>query len=388
MDFAFTREQEQFRQEVRGFLEQELRQGTFRPREDGFWRGYSREFSRKVGEKGWIGLTWPREYGGQGRGYLDRLVCTEEMLRYGAPMEAHWMVDRQVGPSLVAFGSEQQKREFLPKMLKAEVLFCVGFSEPDSGSDLASVQTRATEDGDDFIINGQKIYIGLAHHADFIWLLARTDPDAPKHRGLSQFMVDLKLPGITVRPLIDMTEDHYINEVFFDNVRVGKDCLVGEKNSAWRQILSQLNHERGDMDRLMANYCLFMDVLDYARSAHRDGQTMDAGLRSRLAELKIEFEVGRTLIYRVAWLLDKGAEPTCEASVAKAYASEFGQRVAVAASQILGLYGQLTSESRLAPLDGRAVFNYLSCRMYTLGGGTSEILRSRIAIRGLGLPGN
>jgi len=240
MDFKFSEEQEKFRQEVRDFLEEELRQGSFEPSCDGWIVGHSPEFTKKVAQKGWIGLIWPKEDGGQGRSYMDKLILTEEMLRYGAPAACHWFADRQIGGSLVAFGSEEQKREWLPKIIQGETYVALGLSEPEAGSDLASLQTRAIEDGDDYVIDGQKVWTSGGSFINCIYLVARTDPEAAKHRGLSEFLFEASLPGITIRPLTDITGEQHFNEVFFDGVRVPKKCLIGEKTGDGTRLLSSL----------------------------------------------------------------------------------------------------------------------------------------------------
>lgn len=388
MDFRFTPEQETFRKEVRTFLESEKKKGVFETRCDAWIMGHDPEFSRKIGAKGWIGITWPKAYGGQGKTYLDRLVLTEELLRYGAPVAAHWFSDRQIGPSIIAFGTEEQKKELLPGIIKGEVYVALGMSEPGAGSDLASLRTRAVEEGDNFVVNGQKVWTSGAHSFNYIYLVVRTDPNVPKHKGLSELLVDLKSPGITVRPLIDMTGGHHFNEIFFDNVKVSRTALMGKKNEGWKQIVAQLDYERSGMERLMANYPLFEKILEYARENKRNGGSLskDPIIRHRLAELTIEFEVGRLLIYRVAWVLSQGRIPNYEASLAKTYCSEFQQRLAAAAMTVLGPFGQLREGSKWAPLGGMAVGSYLIAPGYTLQAGTSEILRNVVAMRGLGLP--
>ncbi|MEW6034571.1 MAG: acyl-CoA dehydrogenase family protein [Chloroflexota bacterium] len=388
MDFRFTREQEEFRNEVRTFLEEELKQGSFQPRCDAWIEGYSPEFSRKLSRRGWIGLTWPREYGGGGKGHIDRLILTEELLRYGAPCAAHWFADRQVGPCLLAYGSEQQKREYLPRIIAAEMFFGLALSEPEAGSDLASLKTSATEKDDCFVLNGQKVWTSGAHHFTHCYVVARTDPQAPKHRGISEFVVDMKLPGITVRPLIDLTGERHFNEVFFDEVRVPRECLIGGKNRGWYQITVQLDYERSGMERVMGNYPL-LDVLLKLVTSEKGGgwdSAPRAVVRHKLAELAVEFEVGRLLVYRVAAMLEGGRVPNYETAMAKLYATEYEQRLAQGAMEILGLYGQLSGGSRWSWWSGKALSTYLFCRGYTLMGGTSEILRNVIAMRGLGLP--
>ena len=388
MEFRFSQEQERFRREVQAFLGEEIRKGTFMPRPDAWIEGHSPEFSRKLAQKGWIGLVFPKEYGGQGRGYLDRLVLTEELLRYGAPAASHWMTDRQIGPCILTYGSEELKQEFLPKIAKAEVFFGLGMSEPEAGSDLASVRTVAREEGDYYILNGQKVWTSGAQYSTHFYIIARTDPQAPKHQGLSEFIVAADLPGVTVRPLIGLTGYRCFNEVFLDEVRVHKKYLLGEKNRGWYQVTPQLDYERSGIERLMSNYPLFDALVKYAKETKRDGKPLsdDPIIRDKLAELKVEFEVGRLLVYRVAWLLDQGKVPNYETAMTKVYCTEFQQRLVNVAMEILGLYGQLMPQSKWTPISGMAVSSYLFAPGYTIQAGTSEILRGIVATRGLGLP--
>ena len=388
MDFRFTEEQEAFRQEVRDFLEKELKQGSFEPSCDAWIQGYSPEFTKKVAEKGWIGLTWPKEYGGQGRSNIDRLILTEEMLRCGAPAACHWFADRQIGRSLIAFGTEGQKRELLPKILKGEAYVGLGMSEPEAGSDLASLKTRAVEDGDDYIIDGQKMWTSCASFMNYIYLVARTDPDAVKHRGISEFIIRADLPGITIKPTIDITGGEAWGEVFYDGVRVPKSCLIGEKNRGFYQILNQLDFERAGLERLMGNYPLFDAIIQFTRETKRNGipLSQDTLVRQKLAQLQIEFDVGRLLTYRVVLVMDQGRAPNVEAAMAKAYCTTFEQRLASVATEIMGLYGQLLAESKWAPVLGMAPQSYLGSKGYSLQAGTTEVLKNIVATRGLGLP--
>jgi alkylation response protein AidB-like acyl-CoA dehydrogenase len=388
MDFQFSEEQEKFRQEVRDFLEEELKQGTFQPACDAWIMSYSPEFTKKVADKGWIGLSWPKEHGGQGRSFMDRLILTEEMLRYGAPCACHWFADRQIGGAILHYGTEEQKKEILPKIIKGEARVGLGMSEPEAGSDLASLQTRAVEDGDDYIIDGQKVWTTGAHFTNYIYLVARTDPEAPKHRGISEFFIEADLPGITIRPLIDITGEHHFNEVFFDGVRISKKSLIGEKNKGFYQILNQLDYERSGMERLMGNYPLFDAIVKFARETKRDGKPMsqDSLIRSRLAQLKIEFEVGRLHIYRVAMVMEEGRAPNWEASMSKAYCTAVEQHIASTAIELLGLYGQLSPGSKWVPMAGMAHDSYLSSKGYSLQAGTTEILKNILAMRKLELP--
>ena len=256
MDFRLSDEQVKFRQEVGDFLEGEIKQGLWEPSCDAWIMGHDPEFTKRVSQKGWIGLTWPKEYGGQGRSYVDRLILTEEMLRYGAPAACHLFADRQIGGAIVHYGTDQQKKELLPMILKGEAYVGLGMSEPDAGSDLASLKTKATEDGDEFIIDGQKTWTSGGGKMNWIYLVARTDPEAPKHKGISEFFFRTDLPGVRVAPIADITGGVHFNEVFFENVRIPKTSLIGERNRGFYQILNQLDYERSGMERLMANYPL------------------------------------------------------------------------------------------------------------------------------------
>ena len=388
MDFKFTEEQEAFRQEVRNFLEEELKKGSFTPSCDAWIQGYSPEFTKKVADKGWIGLTWPEEYGGQGRSNIDRLMLTEEMLRYGAPTACHWFADRQIGRSIIAFGTEEQKRELLPRILKGEAYVGLGMSEPEAGSDLASLKTRAVEDGDDYVIDGQKMWTSCAGFMNYIYLVARTDPEAPKHRGISEFIIRADLPGITIQPTIDITGSEAWGEVFYDGVQVPKTCLIGEKNRGFYQILNQLDYERAGLERLMGNYPLFDAIIQFTRETRQNGKPLsqDPLIRQKLAQLQIEFDVGRLLTYRVVLVMDEGRAPNVEAAMAKAYCTTFEQRLASVATEILGLYGQLLAESKWAPVLGMAPHSFLGSKGYSLQAGTTEVLKNIVATRGLGLP--
>jgi alkylation response protein AidB-like acyl-CoA dehydrogenase len=388
MDFKFTEEQEAFRQEVRNFLEEELRQGSFTPSCDAWIQGYSPEFTKKVAEKGWIGLTWPQEYGGQGRSNIDRLILTEEMLRYGAPTACHWFADRQIGRSIIAFGTEEQKKELLPKILRGEAYVGLGMSEPEAGSDLASLKTRAVEDGEEYVIDGQKMWTSCAGFMNYIYLVARTDPDSPKHRGISEFIIQADLPGITIQQTIDITGSEAWGEVFYDGVRIPKSCLIGEKNRGFYQILNQLDYERAGLERLMGNYPLFDAIIQFTKETRHNGKPLsqDTLIRQKLAQLQIEFDVGRLLTYRVVLVMDEGRAPNVEAAMAKAYCTTFEQRLASVATEILGLYGQLLAESKWAPILGMAPHSFLGSKGYSLQAGTTEVLKNIVATRGLGLP--
>jgi len=388
MRFEFTEKQKRFREDIREFLKKELpssltKEMEIRPEEGGF----SKEFSRKLGQKGWIGLTWPKEYGGQQLGYIERLIYNEEMTYNHAPIYYHHLAERQMGPSIIQFGTEEQKRYYLPRIARGEAGFCIGYSEPGAGSDLASLKTRAVADGDDYIISGQKIYTSGAHINDYIWLATRTDPDAPKHKGISVFIVGLKSPGVEVRPLWTMAGGQF-NEVFFDNVRVPRANMVGQENQGWYVVAANLDFERAGIERVVEYLLIFEQLVQYVKEAPSPNGPLakDPTVRNRLAKLAIEFQVGRMLAYRVAWMLSEGDIPNRESAQSKVFGSELAQRVCRAGMQILGLYGQLTAESQWGPLQGKIQQGYLSSVSDTIRAGTSEIMRNIIATRGLGLP--
>ncbi|MDY7033517.1 MAG: acyl-CoA dehydrogenase family protein [Thermodesulfobacteriota bacterium] len=388
MDFGFTEEQDKLRQKVRDFLEERLKIGDFQVTSNGWIESYSQEFSKEMSNKGWIGMTWPGEYGGKGHTYIDRAILMEEMLTYQAPIGFHFLGDRQVGPAIMHFGNEEQKKEYLPKIINADIAFAIGLSEPNAGSDLVSVKTFAKEEEDCFVMNGQKVWTTGAHRADYIWMIARTDLEAPKHKGISEFIVDLKSPGVTVRPIINIAGVHSFNEVFFDDVKIPKENLVGVKNRGFYQLMAQVDYERAGLERLMQNYPLFVYLLDYVKKEERDGQSIckNPHVRNTLAELEIEYQVGRLFCYQVAWTLTQGHIPNREAALCKAYCTQYEQRLSDAATRILGLGGRLMPGSKWAPLNGEAPDSYLWAVSYTIQGGSLEVLKNIVATRGLGLP--
>lgn len=395
MDFGFTAEEEAFRQELRYFLSKELPSGwkskdwpgdysvTLWETDWEFWR----EFFKKLGAKGWLTPSWPKEYGGQGRSLIEEMILHEEMALHGVPL--FYSAVRIVGPSILRFGNEGQKREYLPGIGRGEVIICLGYSEPEVGSDLASVQTQAMRSGEGYVINGQKCFISFAHRADYCWLVARTDPKVSKYKGLSLFVVDLKTPGITIQSVKNMLGFSSLCNIFFDNVRVSGRNLVGGENQGWEVLTTALDLERlTQAARTQGAMRLLQYLLEYVKETQRDGEALakDALVRSKLAQLAIEIEVSRLLAYRVAWLLSKGIVPDSESSISKVFNDELAQRLSNVGTQILGLYGQLKEGSKWAPLKGIIEHGYLSTVCATIGGGTSEIQRNIIAIRGLELP--
>ena len=392
MDLRLTEKEQLFRQQVRKFIDSALPpdwDGTDVDDSDEAW-SFNLAFRHKLGERGWLAMSWPKEYGGQARPHMEQLILMEELAYHRAPQPD--MGVTFVGPAFIIHGNKEQKERFLPRIARGEVTFCEGFSEPGAGSDLASLQTRAAVDGDEYVIDGQKTFTSRAHRADYCWLTARTDVEAPKHKGISVFVVNMKTPGITVRPMMTMVGIHLFNDVFFDSVRVPKECLVGEENRGWYQIVTTLDYERGVFGAGVAMAAsskrLLEDLIQLIKEACSNGRypSPDPILRHRLAEMAIEIEVSRMLSYRISWMQSRGLVPNYEASVTKVFSSELSQRLAQTGLQILGLHGPLTRESKWALLKGRVLRSYLMSVGFTIGAGTSEIQRNIIAIRGLGLP--
>ena len=377
MDFRFTGEQEEFRTEVRSFIRTE-----FPNVRDG-----GESFTKKLAAKGWLTMSWPVEHGGIGANHMRQLVYNEEMAYHRAPGQT--MGTDRVGPTIILFGTQEQKAEFLPRIIKDEMTWCQGFSEPGSGSDLASLQTRAVKDGDSYVINGQKIWTSGAQRADYMILLARTDPDAPKHRGISYFLLDMKLPGVEVRPLMQLNGLAGFNEVFFDNVRIPASMVVGEVNRGWYVSTATLDFERSGIGRVIGALRTYEEVVEYAKTTLArggEGTLFDSlPIRRELADIGIGFRVGRLMSYRVAWMQSKQMIPNYEASMAKTFGTELHQRMARVAVNSLGLAGQLM-EGPNAPLNGLVPQTYLSSMSLTIAAGTSEVNRNIIAQRGLGMP--
>jgi 3-oxocholest-4-en-26-oyl-CoA dehydrogenase alpha subunit len=384
MRFRFTPDQDAFREEVRDFLRTEL-PADRPPAVDAEGYEGARQFSKKLAAKGWIGLAWPKAYGGKELGTMEQTIFNEEMITHDAPTGYHFVGERQMGPSIIRQGTEEQKQYFIPRILTADVSFAIGMSEPGAGSDLANVQTRAVIDGDDYVVNGQKIWTSNAHRADWLWLVCRTDPNAPKHRGISVLLMDLKSPGITVRPLINMADRHGFNEVFFDNVRVPRKNLVGEENRGWYVTAENLDFERSGIDRLAATGRLYRDTVDYVRSRTAVSGEPARVARIELAERAIEYEIGRIIAYRVSWLTSLGRVPNYEASMSKVYGAEWSQRIARTGMKVVSAFA-MTGTATERKLREKIELAYLVTSADTIRGGTSEIQRNIIATRGLGLP--
>ena len=394
MDFRFTEEEEAFREEVRQWLKKEipprwieLDAGLWEETEESW--ALSREFQRKLGQKGWLASAYPKEYGGSEMSHMRRLILAEELNYNRAPVSIEVEISvNWVGPAIRLFGTEEQKKKYVTEVAKGESIFCLGYSEPNAGSDLASLQTRAVEDGDGYVINGQKSWCSYAHYADYCWLGARTDPDVPKHKGISMFIVDMKTPGITVRPLINILNRHSFNEVFFDDVRIPKESLVGEKNNGWYQLVMALDFERSLIGTAAVNQRLIEELVQHAKEADYGSARLadDPLIKDALAEIAVENEVLRMMCYRIAWMCSKNLHPGYESSMSLLFCSELLRRLANVGMRVLGPYGQLDMDSKWAVLNARIMRVYLSALSIGVGGGSNEIQRNIVAMRGLGLP--
>jgi alkylation response protein AidB-like acyl-CoA dehydrogenase len=385
MDFRLSSDEEAFREEVISFLTQELSEDVrLEYEERGLPGPLYHAFLRKLGHRGWLTLTWPEEHGGLGRPPIYRFIMVEEMAKRG--VEYRNVAESIVAPSLMLCGSPQQKERFLPLIASGEAVFTLLYSEPHAGSDLASLELRASPEGDGYTLSGQKLFSSEADMAHYAWVASRTDPDAPKHRGISLFLVDMKTPGITVHPLISMAGDRRFNEVFLDNARIGRDALIGEENRGWYYVAAALDFERATAGAAMfignATY-LVSRMIDYVNNNPWVLHSRP-GLRSEISQRATELEVLRVLSYQVLSLMSGGHAPTYQASMVKLFGSELTQRLSGTAGAALGLYSQLGRASHRAPYGGELGLFYMRAVSDSIRGGTSEIQRNIIAIRGLG----
>jgi alkylation response protein AidB-like acyl-CoA dehydrogenase len=392
MDFELTPEQQKVEEEVYAYLEKlvtpELEEELVAIPEGGGedTHPHFNKAVRQLGQDGWLGIGWPKEFGGQNRSALEQYIFFDAVMGYyRVPIPL--LALNTVGPTIMRHGTDEQKKRFLPPILKGELNIAIGYTEPEAGSDLASLKTKAEKDGDDYIINGNKIFTSLAHHADYIWLAARTDPDVKKHKGISIFMVDINTPGITIDPLYTMG-GFKSNFTYYDDVRVPKDCLIGEENKGWRYINSQLAMERVALVPHSRTRRAFQEMMTMAKETILDGKPIieEPWVRNQLAEMAVDIEVLKLFNYRVAWQLTQGVEPYAEASMTKVFGSELLQRVTSACINMMGLVGGLQPPSRLAPFRGKYQQDFLSMRLLTFGGGANEVLRDVIALAGLGMP--
>jgi hypothetical protein len=390
MDFEFTAEQRAFLAEVEAFLDANEDPEVFDPTRENMAQIVDtpprRAFMKKLSDRGWLGITWPKEYGGQDSDGVYEYLLNEALARRGGPQIGKGV--GIVGKTILRHGSEKLKAEFLPKILNAEVEFAVGYSEPGAGSDAAAMQLKAVRDGDEWVLNGQKIWTTSAHFADWYWVGARTNPDAPKHSGISLFLVPMDHTGLTVQEIWTMGDER-TNSVFFDDVRVPNDYMVGEEGRGFTYISEALDLERFTMFTFSPIRARLELLVDHVRTATRDGQPLrdDPIIRQRIAALATQAEVGRMLGLRFLAKSQKGgAAPTAEASEYKLFATEFSKVLADASMDIAGPGTQLRVGTEDAPMKGRAESTYRYTVLDTIGGGTSEVQKNIIARRKLGLP--
>lgn len=378
LEFTQVPEQERaFRTEVRAFLKKEMQDVPAHIKSRS-WMGTDDNFSRRLAAKGWLGLTIPAEYGGSGKGFFSRFVLSEELLASGAPVASHWIADRQSGPLILRYGTDTQKAFYIPRICRGEAFFCIGMSEPSSGSDLASIRTRATPTDDGWVLNGSKIWTTNAHGCDYMIALVRTSGETTdRQKGLSQVIIDLKLPGVTIRPIVDMAGDAHFSEVFFDNVKLGTDALVGTQGQGWEQVNAELAFERSGPERIYSSIALLDCWLEQVRAQ----KITDTETQALVGALAAEMSVLRALSLAVTQKLVEGESPAIDASVVKDYGTDFEQRLIRQIANWLGARPDFVASGDLLRTLG-----YLEQMgaTFSLRGGTREILRGIIA-RGLGL---
>jgi alkylation response protein AidB-like acyl-CoA dehydrogenase len=384
---GYTEEQEALRQELRSYyaklLTPEVEQQLSESRGVG---EAMRRVVRQMGQDGWMGIGWPKEWGGQGRSAIEQFVFFDESMRAGAPVPM--LTINSVGPAIMQYGTEEQKAHYVPRILNGEIHFCIGYTEPGAGTDLASLKTAAVRDGDEYIINGQKMFTSLASGADYIWLAARTDPEAKKHKGISLFVVPMSTPGISLTPM-SLLSEHDINYTFFDDVRVPASCLVGGENNGWSLVTSQLNHERVTLCSSGVIERVLTDVQRWAQETKlADGRRVidQEWVRINLARVRARLEFLRLINWKVAWTATQGHLDVADASSIKVFGTEFYLEAFRLMFEVIGERGYLQDGSPEAVLRGRLERNYRSMLILTFGGGTNEIQRDLIAMFGLGFP--
>jgi alkylation response protein AidB-like acyl-CoA dehydrogenase len=346
----------------------------------GFTRGeFNRDFSRAMGKKGWIGMTWPKQYGGHERTSFERYVVIEEMLVAGAPLSAHYTGDRQSGPNMLRFGTEEQKNHFLPRIAAGELTFCIGMSEPNSGSDLAGTRTRAVKVDGGYRINGTKLWTSNAHRADYAILFCKMSGDGKeepdRHAGATQFLLDLKTPGIDIRPVINLLGEHHFNEIFLTDVFVPDDRLLGQEGNGWNQVTSELSFERSAPDRFLVLFQMLREMIRMA------GPDPDRATAAALGKLIAQLATLRSMSISIAGMLEEGLNPNNESAVVKDLGTRYEQDIPVVARQLFPTEPELEAIDLYASMIARATMN---APRFSIQGGTREILRGIIA-RGLGL---
>jgi alkylation response protein AidB-like acyl-CoA dehydrogenase len=394
LDFTLTPDQDAFRQRVRSWLESNIPDDWTKfglsevPRPEAY--AFLRKWQAMLFDAGFIGITWPKEYGGQGLTFIEEMILHQEMALQKAPPILNVLGVGMAGPTIIAYGTEEQKKRYPARILSCEEIWCQGYSEPNAGSDLAALQTRAVKDGDHWVINGQKVWTSLAHIADWMMLLARTDPEAPKHKGITYFLLDMKSPGVTVKPLKQMTGDAEFNEIFFDSVRVPESRVLGGVNNGWAVGLTTLMSERLALGfGLQVRLRISVDqLLDMARRMEKNGRalTKDPVMRQKLAQLWIDTESLKYTGARAVTRLLKGELPGPEASTGKMMWVETHQRLQELAMEIQGPYSQLSRGASAAIDGGVWQYSFLRSRANSIEGGTTEIQKNIIGERVLGLP--
>jgi alkylation response protein AidB-like acyl-CoA dehydrogenase len=387
MYIGYSEEQEALRRDLRAYyatlLTPEIREALHHGHGVG---PTMRAVVQRMGADGWLGIGWPKEYGGQGRSQIEQFIFFDESMRAGAPVPM--LTINTVGPTIMRHGTDDQKRFFLPKILKGELHFCIGYTEPNAGTDLASLKTRAVRDGDEYVVNGQKIFTSLAGDADYIWLAVRTNPDAPKHEGISMLAIDVKTPGIKIDPM-HLLSEHDINTVFFDDVRVPASCLVGKENQGWRLITSQLNHERVTLCSSGLLAAAYEEVVAWARAtATAEGSRVidQEWVQIALARVHAGLEFLRLINWKVAWTGTQGRLDVADASTIKVFGTEFYLEAFRHLMEIIGPRAYLQRGSADAVGVARLEMLYRSLLILTFGGGTNEVQRDLIGMFGLGLP--
>jgi alkylation response protein AidB-like acyl-CoA dehydrogenase len=393
VDFSYSPEEEKFRQDVRAWLEANLPKGwgtpDFKaPSNEQEEREFGRWWHQKMHQGGWVGIGWPKQYGGRGATLMEQVVFHEEWARHRAPAPLNNIGIGWAGPTIIAHGTEEQKNRFIPKILSAEEIWCQGFSEPEAGSDLASLRTRAVDKGDHFLINGQKVWTTGGKDADWGILMVRTDPDAPKHRGISYLLINMHSPGVTVRPLRQISGTAEFGEWFLDDVKVPKDNLLGQLNMGWYIGMTTLAFERSGTASVARFTSLLHEMIALAKKTGRYGRpaSKDPVIRQRLAQFAIEVEIMRYTGYRNLTTQLRGGIPGPESSIGKLYWSEMNVRAANIPMQILGPYSLLGRRSQHSVDEGRWLYLFLRAPGDTIMEGTSEIQRNIIGERALGLP--
>lgn len=372
---------EALRQEVRTFARAYVQQTPPHVRARS-WMAFDADFSRMLADKGWLGLTLPEAYGGRGRGHFARFVVAEELLLAGAPVGAHWIADRQSGPLIAKYGTPEQCSFYLPRICRGDAFFCIGMSEPNSGSDLASIGSRAELTASGWRLNGRKIWSTHAPRSHYMIALVRTSgKPADRHGGLSQVIVDLKLPGVTVRPIRDLTGDEHFSEVFFDNVELGPDALIGEEGAGWEQVTAELSFERSGPERIYSSIVLLEDWLEVLRRRHRAGRAADVGELRLLGRMTTQLAVLREMSVAITNQLESGKSPLVQAALVKDLGTEFEQMLPELISDMMG---SMEDDPMLDELKLTAAYLCQISPTFSLRGGTREILRGMIA-RGLGL---